>query len=448
VPEPSDNDVDDMKITCGSCSAKYTVSDEKVQGKTVKVKCRKCGAVIVVSNTGEVQTAGASAAGAAPSQTFTVSVSDTDQRTMTMEQIVEAYNEGSIDAETFVWAEGMEDWQPLKDVDAVVDALHEAAQGDDGGSEHLGSTVAMQDPGGYAPAPAAYASSGVGSPPAMGAADSLGGTVAMAQSPYGAPAAAGGFFNAPSAGGGGGAFGGSSFSDVASSAGGGGAGGNGSAVRTEDSAIFSLNMLTQKVGGAAPSSPSTTSEDSGLIDLKALAQGMGGESSGGPGEAPSLAGEGLFPLGAPPPQVAAPPSAVSVAPPASGPGRGLMIALAGLVVVMGAALVFILVRDSGPEDGTTTATTTPTAEIPAPAPTPTEVATPEPTAAESAEAAASASASAKVAVRPPPGGFRPQPRGKVSQPAPRPTPAPKGGTSACGCSPDDLMCHMRCSQKK
>src|SRR5215467_7780785 len=37
-----------MKITCQSCQAKYTIADEKVAGKTVKIKCRKCGATIVV----------------------------------------------------------------------------------------------------------------------------------------------------------------------------------------------------------------------------------------------------------------------------------------------------------------------------------------------------------------------------------------------------------------
>ena len=70
-----------MKITCGSCAAKYTVSDEKVHGKTVKVKCRKCGAVIVVSSTGEVQTTGGAGGGAsaASSVSYTVSISDTDR---------------------------------------------------------------------------------------------------------------------------------------------------------------------------------------------------------------------------------------------------------------------------------------------------------------------------------------------------------------------------------
>ena len=92
-----------MKIICDSCGAKYTVSDEKVQGKTVKVKCRKCSAVIVVSSTGDVSTTGGE--GSAPAEAsaggagYTVAVSDGDQRTMTVEEIVNAYNEGYVDAD-------------------------------------------------------------------------------------------------------------------------------------------------------------------------------------------------------------------------------------------------------------------------------------------------------------------------------------------------------------
>ena len=140
-----------MKIACGSCAAKYTVSDDKIQGKAVKVKCRKCGAVIVVSPNGEVTTQGGTPP--APLVTYTVSVTDTDQRSMAIADVIAAYNDGTIDAETFVWTEGMGDWAPLKDVDALVDALHEAAQGSPAAPAEaappndLGQTMAMPDGG-------------------------------------------------------------------------------------------------------------------------------------------------------------------------------------------------------------------------------------------------------------------------------------------------------------
>jgi predicted Zn finger-like uncharacterized protein len=37
-----------MKFTCDSCSAQYMISDEKVGPSGVKVRCKKCGNVILV----------------------------------------------------------------------------------------------------------------------------------------------------------------------------------------------------------------------------------------------------------------------------------------------------------------------------------------------------------------------------------------------------------------
>ncbi len=39
-----------MKFLCPSCKAKYQISDEKVAGRSVRMKCRKCGHVIQVSS--------------------------------------------------------------------------------------------------------------------------------------------------------------------------------------------------------------------------------------------------------------------------------------------------------------------------------------------------------------------------------------------------------------
>ena len=37
-----------MKIVCESCAAKYSIADEKVAGRVFKIRCKKCGAAIVV----------------------------------------------------------------------------------------------------------------------------------------------------------------------------------------------------------------------------------------------------------------------------------------------------------------------------------------------------------------------------------------------------------------
>ncbi|MCA9625997.1 MAG: zinc-ribbon domain-containing protein, partial [Myxococcales bacterium] len=37
-----------MRFNCQNCAAKYQIADEKVSGKTVRMKCRKCGELIQV----------------------------------------------------------------------------------------------------------------------------------------------------------------------------------------------------------------------------------------------------------------------------------------------------------------------------------------------------------------------------------------------------------------
>src|SRR5689334_11282010 len=120
-----------MKITCQTCQSKYTVSDDKVQGKTVKIKCRKCGATILVNSSGATTTnasdpavAAADAAAAGDGPTYLVNVAEGDQRSMSLQELVQACNSSTITRETYVWADGMADWQPITQVQAIIDALN------------------------------------------------------------------------------------------------------------------------------------------------------------------------------------------------------------------------------------------------------------------------------------------------------------------------------------
>ena len=110
-----------MKVSCQSCSAKYTIADEKVSGRIVKIRCKKCGATIVVN--GNDMKADAAADAAAESEVWTLSVDDTDQRTMTVADVVTAYKSGIVNDDTFAWKEGMDDWLPLRDIEALSSAV-------------------------------------------------------------------------------------------------------------------------------------------------------------------------------------------------------------------------------------------------------------------------------------------------------------------------------------
>src|SRR5258706_8674628 len=49
-----------MKFLCENCKAKYQIADEKVAGRTVRMKCRKCGHMMEVeASVTETSVAGA-----------------------------------------------------------------------------------------------------------------------------------------------------------------------------------------------------------------------------------------------------------------------------------------------------------------------------------------------------------------------------------------------------
>lgn len=110
-----------MKVTCQTCGAKYTVSDEKVQGKTVKIRCKKCGTSIVVGEEAGPQ-AGSDLASTSPGG-WSVMVGEGDQRSLTEAQIRELFRNGTIDDGTYVWRDGMPDWVPMSEVPELAEAL-------------------------------------------------------------------------------------------------------------------------------------------------------------------------------------------------------------------------------------------------------------------------------------------------------------------------------------
>src|SRR5258708_8036765 len=116
-----------MKITCQSCQAKYTVADEKVLGKIVKIRCKKCSATIVVNGSGSPAAPEQPRAYADPrpresEEPWTVNVADGDARTMAPLEIVSAYQSGVVTDDAYCWREGMNDWLPLRDIEQLYEA--------------------------------------------------------------------------------------------------------------------------------------------------------------------------------------------------------------------------------------------------------------------------------------------------------------------------------------
>jgi predicted Zn finger-like uncharacterized protein len=122
-----------MKITCQACAAKYTIADDKVLGKIVKIRCKKCGATIVVNGNDPSASAGPAshspqafdyAAQQGGGEPWTVNVADGDQRTMMDAEVVAGYRAGVVTDETFCWKDGMSDWLPLREIESLVEACN------------------------------------------------------------------------------------------------------------------------------------------------------------------------------------------------------------------------------------------------------------------------------------------------------------------------------------
>src|SRR5258708_32320249 len=163
-----------MKIVCDACQAKYSISDDKVQGKVFKIRCKKCSNIIVVRGS-------AAAAEPAPSPqqekethvydygyqggapqaddaVWHVVINQDQVGPMTVTEGHARFNAGEIDVETYVWRDGFCDWSPLNQVDvfaafaAAASAAVPASAGGGGAAAGAGVVGAGRGCGGRGPA--------------------------------------------------------------------------------------------------------------------------------------------------------------------------------------------------------------------------------------------------------------------------------------------------------
>lgn len=444
-----------MKLSCPSCGAKYSIADEKVQDRLAKIRCRKCSATIIVD--GKVDppnvytSEGGSVSQSAPLETgdpgggpapgeYSVDFGDNDQRTMTADDIVQAYRRGQLTADTYVWTEGMADWQPVGSVPELAEALNASAP-----------------PAAAAAAPrAARTGSGRGSATDLfGGIDKAGSEEdVMTSAPQAAAAAA------PA---------------LATGA------------RNESSVLFSLSALT--ASGPLPTTRSTASaadtkgEDSGLIDLKALTSAAG-----------SLPPPNPLALGAAPLGMAAPlggmtaPALAADGPMQRGGGSKTGIYIAGALALGLALIAGAIVMTSGNREAASAANAA-TQPVAVPAtPQPTQAAAPEPEAKKeeaTAQPPSTGTAVAEAAPKDTPTKQASAPKTSTSHSskpkassnsssgsttttaaAEKPAPAEKPAAAStdnsssgstekkkpavkkektCNCGPGDLMCAMKCA---
>jgi predicted Zn finger-like uncharacterized protein len=368
-----------MKITCQTCQAKYTIADDKVAGKVVKIKCKKCSATIVVSGNeaaladpppqapgmvvdddeGEtkifMESPVHSSNTGAGAEEWTVNITDDDQRTMTTQQLLNEIKSGVVTKDTFVWKDGMADWLAVSDVPELASRLPAPNRGLPG--KPAGADAPGVSPLAAAPTGGVSAARRAG---AKGGGVDLFGAAAAEPAPV-APAAA-------------------AEKHVGE--------------RNENSVLFSLSALTatenaakassksdQAVIDLGPSKPRNGGR-AGLDDIMNLGGGIGGGMAASPALAPPPLLAPVVEAPAPPPVAAASPAA-SIAAPLSIPApkkkgnTGLIIGIAAVVVLAAGAAFVFMQKSPAPA---------PVASASPDAPAPTQGAAPTPSATPSAVA--------------------------------------------------------------
>ncbi|MGB1015950.1 MAG: GYF domain-containing protein, partial [Nannocystaceae bacterium] len=118
-----------MKIECDKCGAKYSIADEKVRGKTFKIRCKKCSNVIIVRDKGEAE-AESDAGGGGDEEAaagWHLAVDGETVGPLSEQEVRDRFARGEIDRDTSVWQEGFDDWLLLGDVGAFSDLAAVAA---------------------------------------------------------------------------------------------------------------------------------------------------------------------------------------------------------------------------------------------------------------------------------------------------------------------------------
>ncbi|TXD38923.1 DUF4339 domain-containing protein [Lujinxingia vulgaris] len=354
-----------MKIVCDNCGAKYSIADDKVQGKVFKIRCKKCSEVIVVKGTAEGSEEGGGEFGSAYGNTGGASewyvVIDGDRVGPITPEEVEAYfTAGQVHPDTFAWRDGLDDWVMVSTLSEFAHLMQDAAGPNDAtmiASAHnpqpdadLDETAAMSSGGfdsleGYSDNSASVESGSYDQQPSI---------ESYADSGYGG----GGYDDGYDAGGYDDGFGGAEggmFAAFDSTppeddyVGGYGAdepepaatpsGSDMVGARNENSVLFSLSSVDQVKAVSKPAEGAAQGNDkSGLIDIQALASthaSMKGDSSSDDDFAPgTMSMPALMPMGSHRKQ-----------------NKGLMIGVIAGVAILVLALVAVVVVVLGKDNG-------------------------------------------------------------------------------------------------
>ncbi len=112
-----------MKFYCDKCQAKYSIADEKVRGKVLKVRCKKCANIITVREP-KAPVAGAPGASPAPSELpWYYALNGQTFGPYQKQDLMRMFESGELSDACYIWNESFVEWLPVRNVPEFVPAL-------------------------------------------------------------------------------------------------------------------------------------------------------------------------------------------------------------------------------------------------------------------------------------------------------------------------------------
>ncbi|WP_230467344.1 GYF domain-containing protein [Lujinxingia vulgaris] len=115
-----------MKFYCDSCQTKYSIADEKVRGKVLKVRCKKCSHIITVREASRPVASAPPAAPGARALAWHYAINGQSFGPMAEEVLRQKVASGEVGDAAYLWNETFGDWKPLRSVAEFADALGQA----------------------------------------------------------------------------------------------------------------------------------------------------------------------------------------------------------------------------------------------------------------------------------------------------------------------------------
>lgn len=111
-----------MKVECAACQAKYQIPDERVAGRKLKIRCRKCSGSIIVrgDRVGAVESAEPAHEGHHTSDEWHVSVEGEQHGPYSGDQMTEMLRAGQLGWDAHVWRDGYPDWKTAGESETLV----------------------------------------------------------------------------------------------------------------------------------------------------------------------------------------------------------------------------------------------------------------------------------------------------------------------------------------